>query len=72
MFFNDAFSLLRVVIVGTLAYLSLVVLLRVSGKRTLSMQGYLLRLFELVIMTQVCSWSSNKPQLCSDERNGRL
>jgi uncharacterized membrane protein YcaP (DUF421 family) len=36
MFFNDVFSLLRVVIVGTLAYLSLVLLLRVSGKRTLS------------------------------------
>jgi hypothetical protein len=71
MFFNDAFSLLRMVIVGTLAYLSLGLLLRVSGKRTLSMQGYLLRLFELVIMTPVCSWSSHKPQLCSAEKNER-
>lgn len=36
MFFNDWFGPLRVVIVGTLAYAALVLLLRVSGKRTLS------------------------------------
>lgn len=36
MFFNDWFGLLRVVIVGTLAYCGLVLMLRVSGKRTLS------------------------------------
>jgi uncharacterized membrane protein YcaP (DUF421 family) len=36
MFFNDWTSLLRVVIVGILAYLALVFLLRISGKRTLS------------------------------------
>lgn len=36
MFFSDWSGLLRVVIVGVLAYLSLVFLLRISGKRTLS------------------------------------
>lgn len=36
MFFNSWAGVLRVVIVGTLAYFSMVFLLRVSGKRTLS------------------------------------
>lgn len=36
MFFNDWFGLWRVLIVGTLAYAALVLVLRVSGKRTLS------------------------------------
>lgn len=36
MFFNDWFGLWRVLIVGTLAYFALVLVLRVSGKRTLS------------------------------------
>ena len=36
MFFNDWFSLGRVVVVGMLAYAGLVLLLRISGKRTLS------------------------------------
>lgn len=36
MFFNDWFGLWRVLIVGTLAYVALVLVLRVSGKRTLS------------------------------------
>ena len=36
MFFDNWLGLLRVLVVGTLAYLALVVLLRVSGKRTLS------------------------------------
>jgi uncharacterized membrane protein YcaP (DUF421 family) len=36
MFYDNAFGLLRVLVVGTLAYLALVTLLRVSGKRTLS------------------------------------
>lgn len=35
-FFSDWFGLWRVVVVGTLAYVALVLLLRVSGKRTLS------------------------------------
>lgn len=51
MFFNDAFSLLRVVIVGTLAYLSLVLLLRVSGKRTLSKMNA----FDLVVTVAIGS-----------------
>jgi uncharacterized membrane protein YcaP (DUF421 family) len=34
-FFNNWFELLRVLIVGVLAYASLVAFLRVSGKRTL-------------------------------------
>lgn len=36
MFFDSWLGLVRVVIVGSLAYLALVLLLRVSGKRTLS------------------------------------
>lgn len=36
MFFNSWEDLLRVVIVGTCAYVGLIVILRVSGKRTLS------------------------------------
>lgn len=36
MFFDDWQGLLRVVVVGTCAYVALIVLLRVSGKRTLS------------------------------------
>lgn len=36
MFFDDWFGLWRVLIVGTLAYFALVLVLRVSGKRTLS------------------------------------
>lgn len=36
MFFNEWFGLLRVLVVGTLAYAALVVLLRTTGKRTLS------------------------------------
>lgn len=36
MFFDNWLGLLRVLVVGTLAYLALVMLLRVSGKRTLS------------------------------------
>lgn len=45
MFFNDWFGILRVLVVGTLAYLALVVLLRVTGKRTLSK----LNAFDLVV-----------------------
>ena len=36
LFLDDAAGLLRVVVVGTLAYLTLLLLLRVSGKRTLA------------------------------------
>lgn len=36
MFFNDWDSIVRVIVLGTLGYVALVVLLRVSGKRTLS------------------------------------
>lgn len=45
MFFDSWFSLLRVIVVGTLAYASLVVLLRISGKRTLAK----LNAFDLVV-----------------------
>ncbi len=45
MFFDTWFGLLRVVVVGTLAYASLVLLLRVSGKRTLSK----LNAFDLIV-----------------------
>ncbi|TCZ57312.1 DUF421 domain-containing protein [Roseicella aquatilis] len=45
MFFDSWSSLLRVVVVGTLAYAALVLLLRVSGKRTLAK----LNAFDLVV-----------------------
>jgi uncharacterized membrane protein YcaP (DUF421 family) len=45
MFFDNWFGLLRVLVVGTLAYASLVLLLRVSGKRTLSKMNA----FDLVV-----------------------
>lgn len=45
MFFDNWFGLLRVAVVGTLAYAALVALLRVSGKRTLSK----LNAFDLVV-----------------------
>jgi uncharacterized membrane protein YcaP (DUF421 family) len=45
MFFDSWSGLLRVVVVGTLAYASLVVLLRFSGKRTLSKMNA----FDLVV-----------------------
>ncbi|MBN8899436.1 MAG: hypothetical protein BGO51_14530 [Rhodospirillales bacterium 69-11] len=45
MFFDSWTSLLRVVVVGTLAYVALVVLLRISGKRTLAK----LNAFDLIV-----------------------
>jgi uncharacterized membrane protein YcaP (DUF421 family) len=45
MFFDNWFGLLRIVVVGTLAYASLVLLLRVLGKRTLSKMNA----FDLVV-----------------------
>ncbi|MBA3599215.1 MAG: DUF421 domain-containing protein [Methylibium sp.] len=45
MFFDSWFGLLRVFVVGVLAYLALIVLLRVSGKRTLSKMNA----FDLVV-----------------------
>jgi uncharacterized membrane protein YcaP (DUF421 family) len=45
MFFNDWFSLIRVVAVGALAYAGLVLLLRIFGKRTLSKMNA----FDLVV-----------------------
>jgi uncharacterized membrane protein YcaP (DUF421 family) len=45
MFFDSWFGLLRVVVVGTLAYVALVVLLRASGKRTLAK----LNAFDLIV-----------------------
>lgn len=45
MFFDGWFGLLRVVVVGTAAYAALVILLRVTGKRTLSKMNA----FDLVV-----------------------
>ena len=45
MFFKDWFGLLRVLVVGTIAYAALVLFLRVSGKRTLSKMNA----FDLVV-----------------------
>lgn len=45
MFFDNWFGLLRVLVVGTLAYLALIVALRASGKRTLAK----LNAFDLIV-----------------------
>jgi uncharacterized membrane protein YcaP (DUF421 family) len=45
MFLDSPFDLLRVLVVGTLAYAALILLLRVSGKRTLSKMNA----FDLVV-----------------------
>ncbi|RYD87586.1 MAG: hypothetical protein EOP50_20525, partial [Sphingobacteriales bacterium] len=45
MFFDSGYDLLRVVLVGTLAYLGCVVLMRISGNRTLSKMNS----FDLVV-----------------------
>jgi len=45
MFFNNWAMVGRTVVVGTLAYLSIVILLRISGKRTLSKMNA----FDLVV-----------------------
>lgn len=45
MFFDDWFGVVRVLLVGSLAYVALVILLRVSGKRTLSKMNA----FDLII-----------------------
>ncbi|HUU67642.1 MAG TPA: YetF domain-containing protein [Methyloceanibacter sp.] len=45
MFFDDWFGLLRFLVVGTLAYAALIVLLRLSGKRSLSKMNA----FDLVV-----------------------
>jgi len=36
MFFSDSFSILRILVVGILSYISILFVLRISGKRTLS------------------------------------
>lgn len=51
MFFDNWFGLLRVVVIGTLAYTALVVILRVSGKRTLSKMSA----FDLVVTVSLGS-----------------
>jgi len=51
MFFDNWFGLLRVLVVGALAYAVLVALLRVSGKRTLSK----LNAFDLVVTVSLGS-----------------
>ena len=45
MFFDNWFGLLRVLVIGTLAYAALVVMLRASGKRTLAK----LNAFDLIV-----------------------
>jgi uncharacterized membrane protein YcaP (DUF421 family) len=44
-FYNDLYGLIRILIVGILAYVSLIVFLRLSGKRTLSKMNA----FDLVV-----------------------
>lgn len=51
MFFDSWSSLLRIVVVGTLAYAALVLLLRISGKRTLAK----LNAFDLVVTVSLGS-----------------
>lgn len=50
-FFNSWYSLLRILIVGTLAYVALIMLLRGSGKRTLAK----LNAFDLVVTVSLGS-----------------
>ena len=51
MFFESWSDLLRVVLVGTLAYVALVAMLRISGKRTLAK----LNAFDLVVTVAIGS-----------------
>ena len=51
MFFDTWFDLLRILLVGTLAYVALVVFLRITGKRTLSK----LNAFDLVVTVSLGS-----------------
>lgn len=51
MFFDDWFSLVRVLVVGVLSYAALIVLLRASGKRTLSK----LNAFDFVVTVAIGS-----------------
>ncbi|WP_407529608.1 DUF421 domain-containing protein [Methylobacterium oryzisoli] len=55
MFFDTWFGLLRVVVVGTLAYLALILFLRISGKRTLTK----LNAFDLVVTVALGSTLSS-------------
>ena len=55
MFFDGWFGVLRVLIVGVLAYVGLVVLLRISGKRTLSKMNA----FDLVVTAALGSTLAN-------------
>jgi uncharacterized membrane protein YcaP (DUF421 family) len=55
MFFDSWFGLLRVLVVGTLAYAALILFLRVSGKRTLTK----LNAFDLVITVALGSTLSS-------------
>ncbi|WP_082892807.1 DUF421 domain-containing protein [Rossellomorea aquimaris] len=51
MFFGTWYGIYRIIVVGVLAYLSLVVLLRISGKRTLSKMNA----FDLVVTVGIGS-----------------
>ncbi len=51
MFFSDWSSLLRTLVIGTLAYITLVLFLRISGKRTLSK----LNAFDLIVTVSLGS-----------------
>ena len=51
MFFDNWFGLLRVVVIGTLAYAALIAILRISGKRTLSKMNA----FDLVVTVSLGS-----------------
>lgn len=55
MFFDDWMSIIRTLIVGVLAYIALVILLRVSGKRTLSKMNA----FDLIITVALGSTLAN-------------
>jgi uncharacterized membrane protein YcaP (DUF421 family) len=54
-FFNNWESLLRILIIGMLAYASLVILLRVSGKRTLTKMN----VFDFVVTVALGSTLAN-------------
>ncbi len=61
MFFDSWAGLLRVLVVGPLAYAALVLLLRVTGKRTLSKMNA----FDLIVTVALSKrWSRRSPACC--------
>lgn len=65
MFFDSWDGLLRVVVVGTLAYLSLVVWLRLSGKRTVAKWSAFDRIVTVALGSTLATVLLTKDVRCS-------